>query len=285
MDYTVNYSLLLLSASTIAVLVATLVIARLAFGAQAHFLEGYDFREQALERDNPAILVRFCGLIIAALIATAGAYRPSGLSVFDTIVSGTAALVPALIAIFVSRAVTDRLILHRIDNRKVVEERDLSVAIVEFATYVATAMIFVGSVSNPFRDWTYSIVWFLIGQAFLVFLAFAYRLFDRKIFEQVGQGNPACSLSLAGLLISGGLAVAVAIKGATPSLALEAVNIVESLLIWVALMAITRVAVSLTIVSQARMTSELTTDHNWAVGLLVGFMYVAITAAFIAIII
>lgn len=270
-------------ATTLVLLVSTFVIGRIAFGALAR-VEGYSFSEEAFEKNNPAVIVRYCGMMTALFVAVIGSYKPAGLYLLEDVATGVAAFVGGLAALIVSRYINDYLVLRRVNNnRAVIEEQNLAVAIVEVSTYLATAFIFAGGMMDTSHGFSFNLAWFAIGQVFLVIIAFVYSKISPKIFEQVARGNPACALELAGILLSGGIAVGFAIRGSFESWTSDLTQVGQALAIWLALMVVVTAVKRFSLLGGDRLASELIDDRNWPVGLLNGLTYVAFTAAFVSI--
>lgn len=269
--------------ATVLLLAGTLFAGRYGFGALAR-VEGYSFHEQVFVKNNPAVTIRLCGLIFALFIATFGGYHPEGVSVTDDLSGGIAAFVAAFVALTISRYVNDYIILHSIDNNKeVVVKQNVAVAIIECATYLATAFIFAGGVADPDHGFIFNVTWFVFGQIVLIALAFLYRVLAPATLDRVATGNTACALSLAGLLLSGGIAVGALIGGTFESWAVDLARVGVSLLIWLVLMGLSRLVFYVSVASPSRLATELATEDNWAIGLINGLTFIAFTAAFAAI--
>lgn len=275
---------------TIVFLACAVVIARVAFGIQARTLEGYSFTEAAFEHDNPAVLIRLSGMVMGLIIAMIGSYiamidsyQPEGPDIGYNLANGLVAFLGALVAIGLSRYVNDFFILHSVSNNTaVVKEKNVAVAIVEFATFIATGLIYAGGMADPSHDMWFNALWFVIGQSTLIVLAFGYSLFAQRVFAGIAAGNAACALSLAGILIACGLAISFAVYGASEGWANDITKAGKSMLIWAIVAVVTRLAFYLAYVSRARHASELVSG-NWAAGLLDAILMVSVTAALVAV--
>lgn len=268
-------------AVTTIVLLGTILIGRVGFGLQAQ-LEGYSLSEQTLNQDNPAVTLRWVGMMVALVIAVLGVYQPNSGDVGMAFASGVMAFCLAFVALVLSRYVNDRVILHMVDNNKaVVQEKNLAVAIVEFSTYCATGAIFAGGISSPGHSLLAAIAWFVVGQAILVGLAYGYYRLFPQIYDEITKGNEACALSLAGVLLSGGIVVGALIHGKPDNIVIDLIRLGFGLAVWVAIMIATRLAFYAGFVSRERFTSELVTDRNWSIGLVDGIVFLAVTVAFV----
>ena len=120
----------------------------------------------------------------------------------------------ATLLIHLSRYLNDWLILYDFDNnREVVGEKNIAVAIVEGATYLASAYVVGGTFYDWESGWWLAIVWFLIGQVLLIALGLLYRIFARGTAEALDRHNIAVGISLGGFLLAGGMVSGAVISG------------------------------------------------------------------------
>src|SRR4026209_1344796 len=137
-------------------------------------MEGFDPVNEMLFRDNPALALRYALFAIAVVFAMLGIFdRAQG--DFGVWVFTQHALL-AVILIYLSRYLNDWLILyHFSNNREVVQEKNVAVAVVEGATYLASAYVIAGAFSDWENGLWIALVWFFIGQLMLILLALLYR--------------------------------------------------------------------------------------------------------------
>jgi len=141
-------------------------------------IEGYDPINEIVLRDNAALGVRYALYVFAVVFALLGIFdRSQGDS---GILEFSSHAILAALLIHLSRYLNDWLILYDFsNNREVVQEKNIAVALVEGATYVASAYVIAGA----FYDWEsglwLAVVWFVIGQFLLVALGVLYRVFAR----------------------------------------------------------------------------------------------------------
>ena len=254
------------------------------FRLEARYLGGYSFAEQASQKDNPAVIIRFTGTLAALMMATFGAYHVTGEGILADFSSAVMALVCAFIALFVSRIVNDSFILTHVDNTQaVVEQKNVAVAIVELFTYLATACIFIGGMQDSSHGLIYNVVWFALGQGVLIGLAWIYRLFMSEVFEQIEvKNNCACALSLGGILLSGGIVIGVLIAPASSaSFAEDIFALVTSIVAWAVVLLFSKVIINRTIIPGRTIMKEIKEDANWGFGLMDASTSIVITAIII----
>ena len=126
-------------------------------------LEGYDPINELLMRDNAALGLRYALFAIAVVFSLLGIFDrgqgDSGAADFSL------HAILATLLIYISRFLNDWFILyHFSNNREVVQEKNIAVALVEGATYMASAYV----IGGAFYDWESglltALLWFIIGQ-------------------------------------------------------------------------------------------------------------------------
>lgn len=268
---------------TAVLLFTVLFVGRFAFGVQARVLDHYSFSDQAFGQNNPAVTLRLLGLMIALVIAWVGGYQPEG-EMWADLSSAVKAFVGGLVAVALSRYVNDYIILSGINNNdEVVRNRNISVAILECSTYVATACIFAGGMYDPSHGLAFNVAWFVVGQALLIGLAKLYFAMHPQVFDSIRKGVAAGALPVSGLLISAGIVLGVILKGDFETWTVDLIRIGLSLAVWLALVILMRVVVSIVLLPPKRLVQELVADGNWSAGLFDCLIMTAVTAAFVTI--
>lgn len=251
-------------------------VARAVFGFIAR-LQGYSFTEQAVDKDNPAVLLRFAGLLLGTVVAFIGIIHPTNLGWMEDVKLLIASGVGVIVAIIVSAWLNDKVILSGVHNTyEIVTCRNIAVGIVEFSTLVATGLIFAGAVGGPYGGLLENLGWFIAGQVTLIVLAYVYDyLFVQNVRSAIYTGNTACAIALGGFLLSGGVALRDAVSRA------DAVwEIPVYMLAWAVLMFIIELLLNYVIVPGHRIRSELVDDDNWGIGLVSAAVTFAVTLGF-----
>ena len=174
----------------------------------------------------------------------------------------------AALLIHLSRYLNDWLILYEFDNnREVVQEKHTAVAIVEGATYLATAYL----VGGAFYDWEsglwLAIVWFLIGQSLLVLLALLYPLFERAAAKALDDHNVAVGIALGGFLLSGGIVCGAVISGPSQGWRQDTLIVTVYVSAWLVLMLAAHVLANLLTFRSSRLRDEVVQQRNIAAAL------------------
>jgi uncharacterized membrane protein YjfL (UPF0719 family) len=242
-------------------------------------VEGYDPINEILQRDNAALGFRYALYVFAVIFALLGIFDrsqgDSGISDFSS-----HALLAALL-IHLSRYLNDWLILYDFSNNlEVVKEKNVAVALVEGATYVASAYIIAGA----FYDWEsglwLALVWFVIGQLLLVALGFLYRVFARGVAKALDAHNAAVGVSLGSFLLSGGIACGAAISGPSRGWQHDIAATALLLSLWLALIAVAHFLTELLVFRSSRLGEEVTQQGNIAAALFKAVIFLAVTLGY-----
>jgi uncharacterized membrane protein YjfL (UPF0719 family) len=242
-------------------------------------ISGYDPVSEILERNNPALGVRYASFATAIVFALLG--------IFDR-AQGDAGLldfaqhaVVAILLIYLSGFLNEWLILYHFNNdREVITEKNIAVAVVEGGTYLASAYV----VSGAFYDWEAGIwlalIWFLIGQSLLIVLASLYRLFSAGADVQLDDHNLAVGFSLGSFLLSGGIVCGAVISGPSKGWQQDLVTVAAYLLCWIALMTLAHLVSEALIFRKSRLGDEVTKERNLAAALFKAVIFLSVTLGF-----
>lgn len=242
-------------------------------------ISGYDPVSEILERNNPALGVRYASFAIAIVFALLGIFdRAQGDAGF---VDFATHAVVAILLIYLSGFLNDWLILYHFNNdREVVIEKNVAVAVVEGATYLASAHI----IGGAFYDWESGIflalIWFLIGQALLILLALLYRVFSADADAQLDNHNLAVGFSLGSFLLSGGIVCGAVISGPSRGWQQDLITVAAYLLGWVALVTLAHLVSEALIFRKSRLGDEVSKERNLAAALFKAVIFLSVTLGF-----
>jgi len=243
-------------------------------------LEGYDALNELFHRDNPALGLRYAFFVIAVIFALLGIFdRAQGDSGFISLAQH-AVLAAALI--YLSRFLNDWFILYDYsNNREVIQEKNVAVAIVEGATYLASAYIIAGA----FYDWEnglwLAVVWFLIGQLLLMALSFLYRGLSPGVFSALDNHNVAVAISLGGFLLSGGIVCGAVISGPSKGWQQDILAVAIYMGCWVSLILIAHLVSDLLALRSSRVREEVTEERNIAPALFKAVIFISVSLGYI----
>ncbi len=262
---------------------ALIVVARVVFGVVCR-IEGFSFSYEMVENDNPAIGIRVGLFLLAVIFSFLGLVHPSGVGWQEdlNIIAGYGLLAIGLL--IVSRWVNDFLIVYDFSNNKeVVGKKNTAVAIVEGATYRATAFIMSGALAGWHGGFKVAMIWFGIGQLFLVVLNLIYRICVRgNIGDALADArNNACAFSVGGFLLSGGIALGAAISGPFISWSSDLAGVGKYVGGWLIFMLIAGLIAKYFILPAARLRKEIMEDRNVAAGIIEAVVFITTTLFYV----
>lgn len=242
-------------------------------------IEGYDPVNEMMFRDNSALGVRYALFTIAVIFTLLGIFsRAQGDSGIVDFIEHAALSIGLL---YVSRLVNEWFILyHFSNNREVVQEKNLAVALVEGATYLASAYVIAGA----FLDWENGMwlaaLWFAIGQLLLIALAFVYRMVARGTDEQLDHQNIAVGLSLGGFLLSGGIVCGAVITGPSRGWQQDLTVVATYLVVWLFLVLLAHWLSERITYRSSQLRDEVMQQRNIAAALFKAVLFIAVTLGY-----
>jgi len=242
-------------------------------------MEGYDPVNEMMFRDNPALGIRYALFVIAVVLALLGIFDRSQGDSGAWLFTQHALL--AVLLIYLSRYLNDWLILyHFSNNHEVVQEKNVAVAVVEGATYLASAYVIAGA----FYDWEngllIALVWFLIGQLLLIVLAALYRLAGRAVDSALDDKNLAVAISLGSFLLSGGMVCGAVISGPSQGWRHDILIVSVYLTSWLLLMLIAHCVSDRLVFRSSRLGDEVIEQRNIAAALFKAVIFLAVTLGY-----
>jgi len=178
--------------------------------------------------------------------------------------------------------VNDKLILYKFHNdTEVIGKKNSSVALIEGASYVGTAFIISGAFSNVESGIGAAFVWFLAGQAVLVVLDNIYSIAVPGLQEAIASQDSAVALSLAGFLVSGGMALGAAVAGESNGFVQDGIDVMYFLGLWFLVIMLVHFVMNRLFLPGTRVRKELINERNLAAGVIEAVLFITITLFFI----
>lgn len=260
--------------------VIALLVALAAFLWSTGKFEGYDPIDEMLRRDNAALGIRYASFTLAVVFAL--------LAIFDRAQGDAGALdflLHALLAtllIYLSRYLNDWFILYDFDNnREVVGEKNIAVAIVEGATYLASAYVVGGTFYDWSGGWWLAIAWFVIGQLLLIALGLIFRGFARNTGAALDGQNTAVGVSLGAFLLAGGIVSGAVISGPSKGWQQDLAAVGVYLSCWLILMVLIHFITELFAFRSFRLSTEIVEQGNIAAALFKAAIFLSTTFAYV----
>jgi uncharacterized membrane protein YjfL (UPF0719 family) len=240
-------------------------------------LQGYDLSQEMTQNDNPAVGMRYAFFVLASIVSFSQVIYQSetfGDNVEVVLKYGLPVIAVMVLAIYIN----DRLILPSFDNNEeVVRDRNVAVALVEGATYVATALIVSSTLVGLETDWEEALLWLVVGQVLLIGIAALYRLLVPGVFEQLDRHNLACALSLGGLLVSVGIVLSAAVSGESSGFWDDVVDVGLFLAGWSGVIVAAHFLANLVALPSVKLRDEVMEQENVAAGVMEAVFFIGFT--------
>ncbi len=208
--------------SVLVALLITLLVKKIADLRTTEIDDDYEIEEKS----NFAVGIRRAGLYLSGFIIMSAVFlgESNGLlnDAVDLIVYGLL----GYLLLFISRAVSDSVILRGIDNDKACKNGNNAVGIIEFGNYLASALIITGCImgesksvlegglKNLSNDFLTIVIFFALGQIALIISSVIYELITPfKWIDEIKQKNTSAGIMVSGFSISLGIIIRKSILG------------------------------------------------------------------------
>ncbi|MEB3284606.1 MAG: DUF350 domain-containing protein [Candidatus Sericytochromatia bacterium] len=241
-----------------------------------------DMNTELTTHDNPAVAVTLAGYFLGVFIALSGVAASPGSGVLADMIGFAAFGFAGVLLLFLSLFAAPLVGGIRL-SRDIVENHNVSAAVVLAATFVATGFIFNGAVrgeGSGLMAWVALLLFQVLGQAVLAIMAHVFEFITpydlhREIVE---NKNLAAASGYAGALVAMGMIIHNAVLGDFAALGTDWVAEVRTFLIWCAplllLWPVRSLVVNGVLLGFRNLNQEIAVDRNVGVGVLEGFTYV-----------
>lgn len=160
-------------------------------------LSGDKDNKQLVKHDNFAFGISVAGRMLALAIVLAGAVANSVTSnLIDSVISTLTYGVIGILLIKVGRFAHDKFVLHRLDKELLIRDRNVSIAMVDASSSIATALI-IQSVMTWAKGFDSNAMiailsGFIVSQAILLAMT---RIYERRFAENNRSGSLQASLT------------------------------------------------------------------------------------------
>lgn len=232
------------------------------------------------ENENTALAIRYALFLLALVISFSQVIEPAG-DVGDNLLTVVKYGPPIVATLAVAYFMNAIVMLHTVaNNEEVVGRGNIAVAIVEGATFIATAFITAATLVGLESDLGEALTWLVIGQIGLVLLTYLYHLLVPGTYDALKKDNVACALSLGGLQVAMGLILAAVISGPSTTWWKDLGGAALYLLGWGALMAAAHFVANGMLVRGTQLRREVMERNNIAAGLLEGSVFLGFTLVY-----
>ncbi len=241
----------------------------------------YQLDTDIIENKHYSVALMYIGYLLGVAVVIAGSFY--GLS-SDHLTNGIDISVSALLGILLLRisfVINDKLILHRFDIEKEIQENNnLGLAFVVASSSIASGLTLAGimqGVSNGLLQLVTDIVlYWLLGQFFLVLSGAIFQWITPYDMHSELLKNKAVAFSFSGFLIGIGLIIKEGFTGLDGNLLSNIVTASLFSLWGLFLLFISRGIVDKILLSKTRINTEITEKQNWAIGIVVGAGFIAL---------
>ncbi|MFT6264976.1 MAG: uncharacterized membrane protein YjfL (UPF0719 family) [Oleiphilaceae bacterium] len=173
--------------------------------------------DDVMKAGNMAVGLRRSGAQLGLAISMIGVM--SGSSHADLIKDVVDTLLYGIIAVFFmvfSLIITDKSVLHSVDNTHELKNGNIAVGLVEFGTLVMTGILAYASITGEAGGIVSSVAYFFAGQIMLVSLIAIYEKIVAKrlnLIQKITEGNLSAGMYLGSKIICYGLIIQSAIVG------------------------------------------------------------------------
>jgi len=173
--------------------------------------------DDVMKAGNMAVGLRRSGAQLGLAISMIGVM--SGSSHADLIQDVVDTSLYGIIAVFFmvfSLFITDKSVLHRVDNTHELKNGNMAVGLVEFGTLTMTGILAYASITGDTGGIWSSIVYFVAGQIMLISLVAVYEYIIGKklnLIQKIADGNLSAGMYLGSKIICYGLIIQSAIVG------------------------------------------------------------------------
>ena len=240
----------------------------------------YSLDEEVTEKDNKAVTISFAGFLFGLGLVLQGvvAGDASGTLAGDLVWTAVWCLIGSGLLIAAQR-INDRLIFGDFSNEKeLVNDKNVGLGAAEAGSYIGAALILRGCLFGEGEsfglDLFSTLLFFVFGQiAFVAFAVYYQRLTSFDFKKAIENDNPAAGLSFGLILIAFGNML---------SGPLYFSDSLGTFILWgflgALLLGVARWIADRLILPGARLDEEIDRDANWGASLLVGGLFIIVSA-------
>jgi uncharacterized membrane protein YjfL (UPF0719 family) len=247
-----------------------------------------DDNAELTERDNPAFGALLAGYLLGLAIALGSSLLDLGPSPLENLRDIATSGVASIVLLRLSMLIGDKIVLASFNiNQEIVRDRNLGVGFAFGGLLTAGGLVTAGVMTGRSSDYLLMlrdiVVYWAVGQAFLLAAWFVFRLVARfDVSAEIGvRNNPAAGLSLAGFFVATGIVVRSALAGAGSELGSEILVSLVLGILGLVILALARGLASLVLLPRSNAADEISAQMNTAAAAItaVGSIGVAILYA------
>lgn len=230
-----------------------------------------DLDRELASAENPAVNLLMVGLLFGLMLAFRGMAFAEEVSLTDRILQIALYAVVVIVLQLVAQVLTDTLILRRFDDvQEVFTQQNTSVACVKAAIAIATGQMIAATTGGNVRLLGQALIWFVVGQAVLVFLSLFYQwITPYDVHRELKEKNLAAGLGFSGMIVAGGIVVSRAVAGGqTRSWGDELLSVITFVLTIALVAVLMRWIFDWIVLPKVRLNPEIVEHRNVGAGLI-----------------
>ncbi len=232
------------------------------------------------EDDNPAFGISFFGFILGLAIATLAGITLAGAAYTTDVAMMLLHGAFSIVALLIAWVVNDKCILYNIRNADAIfDNRNVSVGIVEAASFIATSLVLAGAWSSG--GWGAVALWFVAGQLMFIVVTLLHNwITPYDLHTEIAGNNTACAIGFSGFLIAAGILAGKAIGGPSSQIGTDLRDASLYLVTGMAALVIIRLLVGRMFLRTPALNKEISVDRNLNAGLAEAVIFAVTAFAF-----
>ncbi len=247
----------------------------------------YHVDEELTIKDNKAFGTTLALYFVGLAVALSGLRFSAGANPIDDLMSIAVYGAMTLGLVRLSILINNKLILPQFDvHKEIIEDRNVGTAFVVGGGCVATGLTISGALSGESASAWMGIVdllyYFVLGQVLLVAGGLLFQFITAYDVHHVIEhdDNLAAGLSFGGYLVSIGIIMRVALKGAGSNLFVETLTTVILAVFGVALLVFARVIVDKVLLPMNPLSQEISVDRNIGAGAVAAASFISVALVY-----
>ena len=172
----------------------------------------YKLNVELVEKDNAALALAIAGYYFGLVFAIGGTMVGPSVSILDSLLDIFLYGAIGIILINASWYICDKLILYKFKiSDELIRDHNQGTGVVSAGVSIASGLIIFGSVQGEGGNiWTVIVFW-AMGQIFLILAGLVYNLITPyDIHDEIEKDNVAAGVSFAGALVAMGIVIGLA---------------------------------------------------------------------------
>ena len=237
-----------------------------------------DIKDELVNKDNFAFSVAMVGYYLGLLLAIGGAFigKSKGLAT-DLIELGVYGSL-AIVLLNISGFLNKKFILYKFSvEKEIVSDRNTGTGVVIAANHVANGLILLGAFSGEGGGLDTAMVFWLVGQVTLVFVARFYNaILPYDVHEHIEKDNVAVGIGFAGAMVAISNLIRNAVMHDFEGWSLAGIDLAVGVVVGIVLLPMVRLLTDMVLIPGRKLTYEIVNQEvpNCDAALFEAFAYI-----------